>query len=128
MEKKSKVSGLGGIPLAAGIWLLIAPFVLGYSTLAQALWNDLIVGVLLVTLALVRVFKPLRYAGVSWTIVALGVWLILAPFILGYGNFGNPGESVNTKGATWNDIIAGVIVLAIAAGNAMAIRGSTERT
>lgn len=30
----------------AGIWLIIAPFILGYSTLPQALWNDIILGII----------------------------------------------------------------------------------
>jgi len=28
-----------------GIWLIIAPFVLGYSQITNALWNDIILGI-----------------------------------------------------------------------------------
>lgn len=34
-----------------GIWLIVAPFVLGYSTLTNAMWNDIIVGVLVAVIA-----------------------------------------------------------------------------
>jgi len=34
-----------------GVWLIIAPFLLGYSALAAALWNDIIVGIVVVVLA-----------------------------------------------------------------------------
>lgn len=34
----------GGLSIVIGIWMVLAPFVLGYSINAVALWNDIIVG------------------------------------------------------------------------------------
>ena len=34
-----------------GVWLIASPFMLGFSALAHALWNQLIVGVLAIALA-----------------------------------------------------------------------------
>lgn len=31
----------------AGIWLIIAPFVLGYSETSASLWNDIILGIVI---------------------------------------------------------------------------------
>jgi len=42
----------------------------------------------------------------NWLNAILGIWLILSPFILGYGN---------VTSATWNDIIVGIL-LAVVAG------------
>jgi len=39
------------VTVALGVWLIIAPFVLGYSNIIVALWNDVIVGVLVAVLA-----------------------------------------------------------------------------
>ncbi len=36
----------GWVCVLAGAWLIIAPFVLGYSTNALALWNDIILGLI----------------------------------------------------------------------------------
>ncbi|MCL6450535.1 MAG: SPW repeat protein [Acetobacteraceae bacterium] len=36
---------MGWIPMVLGLWLIAAPFVLGYSRLTTALWNDVIVGI-----------------------------------------------------------------------------------
>lgn len=41
---------------------------------------------------------------IRWPSILLGAWLILAPFILGY-----PGVA-----ATWNDVLVGIAVIAIA--------------
>lgn len=44
-------TGLSWTNAALGAWLIAAPFVLGYSGLAAALWNDIIVGVAILGLA-----------------------------------------------------------------------------
>lgn len=34
----------GWLCVIAGIWLILAPFILGYSANVAALWNDIILG------------------------------------------------------------------------------------
>lgn len=34
-----------------GLWLVISPFVLGYGNIRAAMWNEVIVGVLVLTFA-----------------------------------------------------------------------------
>lgn len=93
-----------GINLVAGIWLIIAPFVLGYFGVART--NDMIVGVIVAAIALIGAFTAWeRGTWAGWLNVIAGVWLVVAPFVLGY--FGNP---VNT----WNDIILGIIIGGVA--------------
>jgi hypothetical protein len=41
----------GWLTLVAGFWLIIAPFVLGYSGTSDALWSDVITGILFVIVA-----------------------------------------------------------------------------
>lgn len=36
----------------AGIWLIIAPFVIGYSSTVSALWNDIVVGIIVAVVAI----------------------------------------------------------------------------
>lgn len=36
----------GWLGIILGIWLIIAPFVLGYSNVINAMWNDIIIGIL----------------------------------------------------------------------------------
>ncbi|MEC9481931.1 MAG: SPW repeat protein [Halomonas sp.] len=37
--------------LMVGIWMVVAPFVLGFTTMSSAMWNSFIVGVLVVAAA-----------------------------------------------------------------------------
>lgn len=42
---------LGWVNVAAGAWLILSPFVLGYADAGAALANDVVVGALIVVLA-----------------------------------------------------------------------------
>ncbi len=63
-----------------GIWLMVAPSALHYTTSGAI--SNYIVGPILATFALVacwEVTRVLRKVG-----IAIGVWLVFAPWILGY--------------------------------------------
>lgn len=111
---RSTVKWTSGTNLVAGIWLILAPFILGYSSVTAAVWNDIVIGLAVAGLAWVRVAKPTEREGVSWINVVLGVWLLAAPFALGY---------TATAAAMWNDIVIGIVVVVLAAWSAMASRG-----
>lgn len=96
-----------GINAILGAWLIVAAFVVAESQ--SAYWNDLVVGILVLILAATRLSKPT--AGTkpaSWTNAGIGVWLIAAPFVLGYV----------ADGERWNDIIVGILLLAFGAWSA----------
>ena len=44
--------GLSWVNLLLGIWLIISPFVLAYSTSPHATWNDVILGIVVGILAI----------------------------------------------------------------------------
>ena len=97
----------------AGIWEVIAPFVLSYTRVSSAMWDAIIIGIVLVILgvwaALANSAGTVK--GLSWVNAILGLWLIIAPFILSYSS---------TASAMWNDIIVGVIVVILGVWAALA--------
>lgn len=98
---RGQIKVASGINLALGGWLIIAPFLLTVST--PAMWNDVLAGIAVLLLAGTRVAKPdAGTKGASWTNVLVGAWLIIAPFVLGYGS----------QVAIWNDVIVGVLLVA----------------
>jgi hypothetical protein len=99
------------VNLGVGVWLILAPFVLGHVNAATG-WNDIIVGVGIVAFAGIRVSGAFKAAWLSWANFLLGAWLIVAPFVLGYG----------TTRVLWNDVIAGVVILIFATWSAMTAR------
>jgi hypothetical protein len=97
--------------LAGGLWAIIAPFVLTYSaTVPRARANDLVLGTLIASMAATRIFGNYRSARLNATISALtvlpGIWLIIAPFVLGYLDMTSPMRS---------DIITGIATIVFAA-------------
>jgi hypothetical protein len=90
----------------AGVWLILAPFVLNFEGADAAQWNHIIVGAAVLVLAAIRAFDPDERESLSWMNVVLGLWMIVSPFLLGYANVND---------AQTNSLITGVIILALAA-------------
>lgn len=79
-----------------GLWLILAAF-LNFSAVGN-LWDNLIVGVVVVIVGFLMVSKK---SWQGWLSVVMGVWLVIAAFI--------PGLQAHT-GNLWNDLISGIIV------------------
>ncbi|CUH40572.1 SPW repeat [Jannaschia seosinensis] len=94
-----------------GAWLILAPFLLGYDT-AGALWNDVVCGIIVLGLGILRYTKPLENVGASYTNAGVGFWLLFAPFFL------LPYEVA----AYWNDIVVGALLIITGLGSALAAR------
>ncbi|WP_458207632.1 SPW repeat domain-containing protein [Haladaptatus sp. NG-SE-30] len=96
---------VAGIPL--GIWLLIAPFSVYEAMFAPNFWNDVLVGVTVLFLALYGVVASLRNQPVSIAagglLGLLGLWQTTRPFV------------VATAGPLplWGDVIVGILLAAL---------------
>ncbi|MFA5925830.1 MAG: SPW repeat protein [Parcubacteria group bacterium] len=100
------VKTASGINIVAGIWLIIAPFLLGFTGALRT--SDIVFGIIIAILALIRVSAPEEAPWVSWINMIFGIWILLSPFFLGYIGVA----------ALWNNIILGVIVAVLAAWSA----------
>jgi len=100
-------SSLSWLVAVAGLWELVSPFILGYSAIRVAMWNAVIVGVVLILLAgwaaLSQEVSTDRT--LDWINAILGLWLVVSPFALGYSA---------TMVALWNSAIVGIVVIALA--------------
>lgn len=105
-----------GVGLVGGVWLTIAPAVLGYSSAADAArWNDLIVGVVLIVLAAIRLTRFARVLPTTLVTVGVGVWLIAAPFALEYG-FAPRSALISLNDMVVGALLAFLALLAHASG------------
>ncbi len=95
-----------GINILAGIWLILTPFLLGFSGALRT--SDIVFGVIIAVLALIRVSSPEDMPSLSWANMIFGLWILISPFFL--GSLG--------VGILWNNIIVGIIVAALAAWSA----------
>lgn len=63
-----------------GVWLISSPWVLGFQAESVAMSNAVVAGIALLAVALGAIFVPAAWE--EWTESALGLWLIISPWVL----------------------------------------------
>ncbi|CAL9600396.1 hypothetical protein SUDANB6_05439 [Streptomyces sp. enrichment culture] len=90
-----------------GLYCALSPWILHFTANQPALVpHNLIVGIAISLLALGFTRAPERMYGLSWAMCALGVWMIVSPWIVG----DDPDA-----GVVWNNIVIGALTLILGA-------------
>ncbi|MER7572534.1 SPW repeat protein [Streptomyces sp. NPDC126514] len=86
-----------------GLYCAVSPWVVHYTTSQPNLVpHNLVMGIAIGLLALGFTRAPERMYGLSWAMCALGIWMIVSPWIV--------GESPDA-GVVWNNITIGALAL-----------------
>lgn len=85
-----------GVGVAVGVWMMVAPAVLGYSGAAAT--SDRIVGPTAAAAAWIAAARVTR--SVRWLNLVLGTWVVLSPLVL---SFEAP--------ATIHSVISGILLI-----------------
>jgi len=78
--------------LILGAWLLLSPWLLQYFTAwpylddTAASWNSLIFGLVIVSIMARVLYIPDRFGTQERLTLAVGLWLIISPWALGFAN------------------------------------------
>jgi hypothetical protein len=92
------------VEVMMGCWLAVSPFIFRHSPEDRVLWfNDLLSATVVILLALVSFWPPLRFAHVAN--LAVGLWLIA----FGFWAFPYP-----TPPALQNNVVIGLLLLMFA--------------
>jgi SPW repeat len=111
---RATAAGASGLNVLAGIWLIIAPFVLGYGG-GDPYWNDIVFGAITALIAAARFAGAYRASWLSWLNALIGAWIFVSAFWLD-----------DTGTAATNDIILGAIVFVLAIASATATDEGTS--
>jgi hypothetical protein len=95
---------IAGSQLVLGLVLLLSPWIFGFSAAAAPAWSAWIAG-LLIALAGAGALAGHAYPA-AWANLVLGVWAIVAPWILAFHDL---------AAALWSHLVLGVLVLLAAA-------------
>ncbi|WKX69944.1 SPW repeat protein [Streptomyces sp. XD-27] len=107
---------LDGPVLLAGVYLAASPYVVGFAGTTDMRWHNLIVGLSVAVLGLGLTLAPQRMYGLSWTLIPIGLWLVISP----WGILGSP-----TVGVIWSNIVAGAVTCVLGAAAAtLALRSN----
>jgi hypothetical protein len=93
----------------AAVWLVLASVPVAYETTGRfdMLWNDAVVGVAVGVVSMTRLVRPGTVPPTTGITCVLGGWLVLAPFVLGYGV--GPADRL----ARWNDLAIGAAIVVL---------------
>ncbi|TQS25482.1 SPW repeat protein [Microbispora sp. KK1-11] len=99
---------MDGVTFLAGVCLAISPWIVGFSGLGGLAINNLIVGLTVAALAMSCASAFGRTYGMSWVVPVLGVWTIIAPWVIR----GRPA----TTAAIWDNVVTGAIIFLFGLG------------
>ncbi|WP_236244758.1 SPW repeat protein [Streptomyces sp. CC210A] len=108
--------------LAASIWLFIGAWVIGYpfnEPSGDAHLTEMLVGIVVFCVALARLIRP-RGRAADLIVLAGGVWLVVAPFALSYGDTAAAGA------ARVNDLAVGSALIALSLASLALARGRAD--
>lgn len=97
--------------LLVGIWLIIAPFIFGYSTVAMM--NDSVITGIVVAILAVIGLTIASETWSRWLNVIAGIWLIISAAVY---------SAAESPALIWNAIVMGVLVVAFSAWSINAVR------
>lgn len=112
---------ISAIIAVLGVWMIVEPFL--FEMTATQFWNDLLVGVLLLAVGGYNYYRrsndEIGSVGAASVAAILGLWLIVAPFILGEAAGLDVAEA---DVVFWNDVIVGLLTLILGAYSAYEAR------
>jgi hypothetical protein len=100
--------------IALGVWLLVSPWVLGFSNIEAATWNAVLLGIAIVVLEFADVLVPDPWP--ERVSLPVGLWVIVSPMVLGF---------TDDVAATLSTGFTGLLVAAMSASAIWAERRKT---
>ncbi|MFC4009053.1 SPW repeat protein [Nonomuraea purpurea] len=95
---------MSGLTFLSGLYLAISPWVVGFFGRSTLSVNNLITGIALAMLAAGIASAYGRIHGLAWVVPIIGVWTIIAPWVL-------PPHSASA-GAIISNVVTGAIITA----------------
>ncbi|MBM7809866.1 SPW repeat domain-containing protein [Saccharothrix algeriensis] len=98
------------VSFLAGLWLVMAPFALGYDTIEVdfgAHWNSVLVGFAVAVCSLVHVMAVRETPWLGVALLVMGTWLVVAPPTGGLPEAGR---------MALNDVVTGGVVVVASLG------------
>jgi hypothetical protein len=106
-----------GLTFLSGLYLAISPWIMGFYGSRALTVNNLIIGLAVAVMAIGLASAYGRMHGVAWVAPLIGVWTIIAPWVVSRGS--------RSTGMIISNVVVGALILMfgiVAAGIGMAYR------
>ncbi|MGR3933272.1 SPW repeat protein [Streptomyces sp. BRA346] len=101
MMEARDVVFLDGPVLLAGLYFAISPWVVHFSSTSPDLMvNNVILGLAIALLGIGLTSAPRRMYSLCWAMSAIGVWMIISPWVVARGP---------DAGMIWNNVLIGAL-------------------
>jgi hypothetical protein len=120
LSESLKLHWPDGLNLLLGVWLVVSPWILGFTGVKYAPGNAYVVGVIIAVAAVSALLAFHEWE--EWVNIILGVWLVITPWLFGFGTLAPTTETLAAFAATWNFVIVGLLVVGLAAWSAIIMR------
>ena len=115
MNEQQNIKTANWLIVIAGIWLIVAPFILGFSGTFLSL-NDVVTGIIIALVSLIAIGVSEEGKWLNWINMLLGAWIFITPFFL--MSVGNAGM--------WNNLIIGIITVALGAWGVISMSSASS--
>ncbi|MFY1679731.1 MULTISPECIES: SPW repeat protein [unclassified Streptomyces] len=120
MVRGRDVAFVDGPVFLLGLYCAVSPWILHYTASQPALvTHNLIIGIAIGLMALGFTRAPERMYGLSWAMSAIGVWMIISPWIVG---------TSPDAGVVWNNVVIGALAVLFGLVCAATAARSTRET
>jgi hypothetical protein len=121
-EVPRRGSRTDGLAFLAAAWVVIAAVPVAYLPTGRfdMLWNDAMVGIAACVVTMTRIVRPGMAPTTTGITFALGGWLVVAPFVLHYGD--HPYEHL----ARWSDLTSGAAIALLSLATMVAAKARSE--
>jgi len=102
---KPAMQVMDGLTLLSGLYLALSPWIVGFTDRQGITINNLVTGLVVAALALGLGVAFGRTHGLAWVLPILGIWTIIAPFVI-------RGDQ-STTGSVWSNVVIGIIITAL---------------
>ncbi|MFC6879056.1 MULTISPECIES: SPW repeat protein [Actinomadura] len=93
-----------GLTMLAGLYLAVSPWIIGFTGLDRLVVNNLVTGIAVAALALGFSSAFGHTHGIAWTLPVIGVWTIIAPWVIYGWSTGFDHDWV------WSNVVAGAVI------------------
>ena len=97
------------INVVAGMYLFLSPWIFPENLNTAGAWNCVFFGVVVAILALDKMSLAYQ-VWLSWINAAIGLWVIISPWVLGFSS---------GVGITWTCVVTGAVILGLAVFSAI---------
>lgn len=114
-------SAVDGLIMLTGVYTAISPWIVHFQARNSIMTvNNLVLGLVLAALGLGMALRPLQMLRLGWAVTAIGVWLIISPWVASLGHSA-------IKPLIWNNAFVGGVAVVLGMATMRMISAGGER-